>query len=121
MTQLNAIWILITCTVLAVIICAPFIFIARKLRKRRKKEAPAPAQRPRRMSLAQSLLIFVMVAAMFLGLAQQYVAPDGWLGARLQTREGHFWFALLTTLIAGAVDYAWRSFKRRKSDGGRHP
>ena len=62
-----------------------------------------------------------MVMVMFMAFAHQYIAPESWLGSRLTTGEGRFWFSVLLFLIMAVIGYAWRSFgrqmaKRRQAD-----
>jgi protein-S-isoprenylcysteine O-methyltransferase Ste14 len=106
MSYLTALVIFIFCTVLAVVVCAPFIYIARRRRSRRvARDQIHPGKR---LSLAQATASLAMVAVLFFAFAHQYIAPDGWLGTRVRTGEGRFWLMVLLLLIAAVVGYWWR-------------
>jgi sterol desaturase/sphingolipid hydroxylase (fatty acid hydroxylase superfamily) len=110
-SYLSAILIFIICILLAVAVCAPIIFIARRLRRRRTaRESMALT---RKMPMVQAIPGLVLVVVLFLAFASQYIAPDSWLGTRVATGEGRFWLSILVFLLFAATNYLWIGLKRR--------
>lgn len=56
---------------------------------------------------------------MFLAFAQQYVAPDSWLGTRVTTGEGRFWLSLFLAVSMTAIGYGLREFIALISKSGK--
>jgi nitric oxide reductase large subunit len=113
MSYVSALLIFAICTLLAVVACAPFIYLVRKRRKRRAAIEGLPAGK--KLSMAEALPGLVLVLLLFLAFAHQYIAPEGWLGARVSSGEGRFWFSVLALLVVAVANYLWRSHRNRGS------
>lgn len=100
MSTIDALIILFVCTVLAIAVCAPVIVISRRLKRRCAVRVRSPAGT--RLSSMEIISGLMLVFVLFLAFAQQYIAPGSWLGARVATDEGRFWFTVLVVLVAGA-------------------
>ena len=103
MTYLSAIVILLICLAVALAVCAPLIYITRKLRGRRGARVPVSKKLP----LDQFLLGLVLVSVLFLAFAQEYIAPGSWLGARVTTNEGRFWLSILVSFVFAVLFYIY--------------
>jgi ABC-type dipeptide/oligopeptide/nickel transport system permease component len=113
MSYLSAILIFIICILLAVAVCAPLIYIARRLRRRRT--ARENTALIRKMPMPQAIPSFLLVVVLFLAFAYPYIAPDSWLGARVATGEGRFWLSILVFLLFAAINYLWIDLKSRRA------
>jgi heme/copper-type cytochrome/quinol oxidase subunit 2 len=108
----TALLILAICTVLAVVVAAPFIYLVRWLRRRRTNQGRESVGK--KMTVAEVLPQVLLVLVMFLAFAHEIIAPEGWLGSRVKTGEGKFWFSVLIFLLLLVLNYAWTLFKYRK-------
>jgi hypothetical protein len=109
--------ILLICAALAVAVCAPLIYIVRRLKRRSTGGAQAPTGRP--PSTREVISGLVLVFTLFLAFAQQYIAPDSWLGARVATNEGRFWFTVLVVLVVSVGSHLEASLMARRSNAER--
>ena len=117
MSYSTAILILFICSALAVVVAAPFIYIAR--RRRRCGSNQTSATGGKNLSVTEALPGLLLVGLMFFAFAHQFITPDSWLGSRVTTGEGRFWFSVLSFLIVLVLNYLWAAFKRRTSKPGR--
>jgi cytochrome c biogenesis factor len=109
MSVLAATIILLIATVLALVVTAPLLYFLRKNRK--KPTSAAPAQTTQSLTVIQALPGILVVIALFFAFAMEYIAPHSWLGQRITTMEGRFWFTALVWLALFAVARAVRSFR----------
>ena len=112
MSYLTALVIFTICVLVAVAVCVPFIYIARKLRRRRDKSSGRTPTT--KLSTLQAIPGLILVIVLFLTSAQQYISPAGWLGARVSTETGRLWLSLLVFLIYCVINYLWFSIASRK-------
>jgi hypothetical protein len=101
------------CSVLAIVVAAPLIDGLRKLRRRRSAQHETGVQK--KLSVAQALPALILVVLLFLAFAQQFIAPESWLGSRVTTAEGRFWLSLLIFLIACVLNYGWVVFRSNRA------
>ncbi len=113
MSYSAAILIFAVCSVLAIVVAAPLIYLVRRKRKRSGTQSEQPTSKS--LSLAQALPGLLLVVFMFLVFAHQFIAPDSWLGSKVTTQEGRLWFSLLVVLIVMVLSHLWRTFKHCRS------
>ena len=109
MSYLSAIVILLICVIVAVVVCAPFIYSSSKKRNR----PGGGEQTPNGKTLSPSQLVPVVIVVLvnFMAFAQQYIAPESWMGTRVTTIEGRFWLSILVILVIAVLNYIWFSIK----------
>ena len=108
----TALVIFAVCTLFALAVCAPVIYLTRRLRRRRNGSSGAPPRKA--MSISQAIPGLILVVALFLAFAQQYISPVSWLGSRVSTDIGRFWLSVLVFLVFCVFNYFWFSFKARQ-------
>lgn len=72
-------------------------------------EVEAGSNRFKRLGPFEIWLYSIGVAAFFWAFAQQHVDPEGYIGARMKTAEGRFWFGVLLVLTLSILDYICRA------------
>jgi len=104
--------------VLALLVAAPFLYFSRK---RRAKQSSLPQTfMTTPMTWRQAAPGLILVAALMASFATAYVAPDSWLGSRVQTLEGKGWLFIFLTLLFYSVERAIYGLPwRRRNHGGR--
>jgi protein-S-isoprenylcysteine O-methyltransferase Ste14 len=112
MSYSAAFLIFLICSAMAVVVAAPFLYLARRWHRRGSSQKSVPASR--KMTPAQAIPGLLLVALMFFAFAHQFIAPNSWLGSRVTTGEGRFWFSVLIFLIFLVLNYIWITFRRRK-------
>jgi Na+/H+ antiporter NhaD/arsenite permease-like protein len=102
MTNVSALIVLTFCVLLAIAVCAPFIYLVRRLRK----QSPDHKLKPHSKRATGYILGLLCVLVMYLANAQQYIDPNGYFGSRVGDTEGRFWLALLLLMVVTIANYA---------------
>ena len=104
--------------VLALLVAVPFIYFSRKRHAKQRSLPQTFMTTP--MTWKQAAPGLILVAALMASFATAYVAPDSWLGSRVQTFEGKGWLFILLTLVFYSVERAICGLPwRRRNHGGR--
>ena len=103
-----ALIILAVCGAAAVLVCAPFILLARWRLKSRA--APVDSAASRTVPLRELPALAAYVCVMFYGFAHAYIAPDTWFGKQMTTDLGRLAFLVTPVMVIVIVRSAWREF-----------
>ena len=115
-----AVWtILLICTLLALALVAPFVYLRRRRRRRRGVAQVGLLNSP--VTFKQALPGLLFVAVMFVLLAQEHIAPTSWLGSRLAATNGHTLFFLFYAVVGFAIAHLIRALINRKQRKNRTP
>jgi hypothetical protein len=105
-----AIAIVLGCIAFALLVCTPFLFLAR--RRRRQRTSSVTGHVPVRELPA----LFAYVVIMFYGFAQAYTEPNSWFGQQMSTNTGRIAFLVGPAAFLLAVRAAWRCISRVKTE-----